>query len=127
MNNPDVKTHQIKPLEGYPPDIGRLLWMSEDTRRRKRVELENLDQAALDWFPSRGSNSIGSILYHIAAIETSGLFTDVLQQEFPPEIESLFPYDVSDSKGQLNVVKGISLPEHLERFDITRIYLLTSI
>lgn len=124
MNHPKKKKNIVKPLENYHPDIGRILWMLEDTRRRTKHALKGVTEQVLDWSYSQHSNSIGSILYHIAAIEASWLFTEILQKEFPQEVEDLFSYDVRDSQGRLCVVKGVSLAEHINRLDKTRRYLL---
>jgi hypothetical protein len=54
------------------------------------------------------------------------LFADVLQRGFPPEVESLFPYDVRDNQGRLVTVQDVSLEEHLDRLATTRAILLAS-
>jgi hypothetical protein len=44
----------------------------------------NLDQQTLDWQGlDRSENSIGSLLYHIALVEMSWLFMDLLEEELP--------------------------------------------
>jgi hypothetical protein len=44
----------------------------------------NLDQQTLDWQGlDRSENSIGSLLYHIALVEMSWLFMDLLEDELP--------------------------------------------
>ena len=117
----------VIPLEGRAPEVGRALWQMQDARRRTIEAVEGLTPQALDWAPPEGCNSIGSLLYHIAAIETDWLFTDVLQAtEFPAEINTLFPQDVRDAQGVLSQVRGESLSEHLTRLGRVRSYLLLS-
>ncbi len=66
--------HVIEPLSGYEPEIGVLLWILESGRNRLKEGLAQLDaaqeQAILDWQPHPEVNSIGSLLYHIAIVET---------------------------------------------------------
>ncbi|MFN2235278.1 MAG: DinB family protein [Anaerolineales bacterium] len=108
-------------------DIGIYLWMLEDTRSRTKGSLQGISQLVLDWNGSPGGNCIGSILYHIAAIEMSWLFSEILQSNFPPEIKKLFPYNVRDEKGRLSIVKGVCIEEHVQRLDETRKYFLDSV
>jgi uncharacterized damage-inducible protein DinB len=116
----------VEVMEGYAPEIGRWLGAMEDTRQRTKERLEGLRPELIDWGTAEVENSIGTLLYHIAAIEIDWLYCEVLQQEFPPEVVALFPYDVRDEQGRLTVVKGLSLPEHLHRLDTTRAIFLKS-
>lgn len=53
------------------------------------------------------------------------MFTDILENdEFPSEIDELFPYDVRDQDGNLTTVPGISLQAHLHRLSATREYFM---
>jgi hypothetical protein len=70
-------------LEGSAPEVGRWLWVLEDTRQLTLESLEGLSPAALDWLPPHGGNSIGTILYHIAAIEMDWLYAEVLEEPEP--------------------------------------------
>lgn len=116
--------HIVVPLEAADPLIGHMLWMLEDTRRLTRRTLDGVDPRALDWLPADGDNSIGTLLYHIAAIEADWLYVEVLEQEFPPEVTELFPYDVRDATGRLTPVTGRTLDEHYALLDAVRARLL---
>jgi uncharacterized damage-inducible protein DinB len=113
-------------LSGYVPEIGRWLWALEDTRQRTLQSLEGMEPAAIDWTDSPESDTIGTLLYHIAAIEVDWLYADILEQGFPPEVKALFPYDVRDEQGRLKPVQGFGLEEHLDRLAATRALLLAS-
>lgn len=106
------------------PEIGTALWWLEETRRRTKQSIEGIAQPILDWIPSPGRNSIGTILYHVAAIEMDWLYADVLQQEMPAEVEGLFPEDVRDAEGRLTRIAGRSLAEYFHLLDATRAVLL---
>ena len=114
-------------ISGYTarePEIGRWLWCIEDGRARTLQRIEGMDPTLLDWTPSEGGNSIGSILYHIAAIEADYLYADVLEGTFPQEILDLFPYEVREEDGRLTPVRGHDLAWYLGRLDTTRQHLL---
>ena len=106
------------------PEIARWLWALEDTRRRTKDHLDDLPAEALDWFPAHSENSIGTLLYHIALIEADWLYVEVLEQPYPPFIAALFPHSDRDTQGQLSVVAGVSLAEHIMRLDTVRRELL---
>lgn len=106
------------------PEISRALWHLEAARGRLKEALASLIADWLDWQPYSGGNSIGTLLYHIAAIEVDWLFTEVLEQEFSAEAASLFPYPVRNEAGRLFPVTAVSLTEHWQRLDKTRQMLL---
>lgn len=92
------------------PTIASLLWMMEDSRRLLLETVVGLDQVTLDWEPAIGGNSIGSLLYHIAAVEMDWLYTEVLEQDPPAEILALFPADMREEDGHLARWRGEDLP-----------------
>lgn len=115
----------IEPLPGCEPEIGRMLWMIEDTRRRTRRTLEGIDLRVIDWQPPfAGGNSIGTLLYHIAAIELDWLAVEVMEGKLDKSIWEWFPYDVRDAAGRLTVVSGLTLDEHYQRLGAVRALLL---
>lgn len=118
----------VEPLPAAAPAVGRSLWMLQAARARTLRLLEEappaLLRARLDWRPSPDADSIAALLYHLAAIEASWLYEDVLEQSLPPEIEALFPYDVRNAQGMLTNVAGMPLEAHLERLETCRAALL---
>jgi uncharacterized damage-inducible protein DinB len=106
------------------PEIGRWLWALQDTRERTMSGLHGLTPTIIDWLPPNDESSIGTVLYHIALIESDWLYTEVLEQPIPPEVLALFPYDDRDEQGHLTQVKGLSLEQHLGRLETVRALLL---
>src|SRR5690606_11586373 len=77
--------------------------------------------AALDWRgPSGSDNSIGSLLYHLALVEMSWLYEDMLLAEPPADIAALFPVAHRAADGTLAHVPGVELSEHLRRLEVAR-------
>lgn len=106
------------------PEIGRALWRLNEGRKRLIEVLAELDDSMLDWQPDETANSIGSLLYHIAAIEADWLFVEVLERPFSPEITSLLPWEVRDGNGRLSHIPNQSLVAHLDRLATVRYTLL---
>ena len=115
---------QIEPLEGYDPEVGRWLWALQDVRHRYTLRLvKDLDERLLDWEgPDGQENAIGSLLYHIAAVEMGWLYTDLKGlTEFPPTIKPDFPFpDREPDRNHLTRVLGVPIAEHVARLNRSR-------
>lgn len=106
------------------PEIGRWLWAIEDTRRRTLRTLRGLSPALVDWRPEGAEGSIGTLLYHLAAIEADWLYVEALGRPFPPEAATLFPHPVRDEQGHLSPIEGFTVEQHLQRLESVRRLLL---
>lgn len=115
-------------LPGYPAEIGRGLWAMEECRQRTLRSLKGITPEAIDRVEPPQKNSIGSLLYHIAAIEMDWLCVEILemQRNFPPEVQALLPYPVKNEQGLLTPAAGVLLEAHLERLRKTREIFLTA-
>jgi uncharacterized damage-inducible protein DinB len=102
------------------PLISAWLWALGDARRRTNAVLEQLPAAAVDWHPPHSQQSIGTILYHLALIETDWLCTEVLEQPYPAHIASLLPYGARDEHGLLTYIQGVGLAQHRSRLEMVR-------
>ena len=116
----------ITPLSGYTSDVGVWLAALQDARERTLRVLKNIEPQWLDFVPQAGGESIGTTLYHLAAIEVDWLYEEVLQAPFPPEIEVLLPHDVRDATGKLTPVSD-TMANHLERLNKVRKKLLDNL
>lgn len=114
------------PSNAYSPAIARWVCMLEDTRRRTVDALAGLSPEGVDW-SSAEDNSIGSLLYHIALIEMSYLYEDILGLGWVAELQPLLPYDDRNGDGHLTAVHGESLDSHLERLAACRALLLQAL
>ena len=61
--------YRIISRKNYSNSIGELVTMLEHTRDVTLSEISNLNQSDLDFLPNGSSNTIGSLLSHIAAME----------------------------------------------------------
>jgi hypothetical protein len=101
----------LEPYAAENPGVGRWLSALEDSRRRTIRSIEGVTPH-IDRTPPDGANSIGTLLYHVAAIEADWLFTEILEG-IEPWPKDLFPFDVREQDGRLTPVNGISLRHHL--------------
>lgn len=119
-----TKMLQLAALSGYEPEIGRWLWVMDEVRRKTLDLVKDLDQRTLDWEgPDGQENAIGSLLYHIALVEMSWLFLDILEQDFPSSVKADFPHEMA-SQGRVTRVISVTRTEHLERLKRSRNVLL---
>lgn len=65
---PDREVLSLEPIADVP-EVGRWLSTMEDARRDTLKEVEGIPDEALDWEPDRRTNTIGTLLYHVALIE----------------------------------------------------------
>jgi uncharacterized damage-inducible protein DinB len=98
-------------------ELGRWLWCLDDARRRTLQRLAGLDPRLVDWVAPESGNSVGCILYHLAAMELDYLYSDVLGQRMPPDIMQRFPYEIREENGHLTPIRGFELAWYLERLD----------
>ena len=66
-----TKLYLITDINGYTPQIGRLVSMMNYVRWTTLEEVEDLNVEQLDYLHDEDSNSIGALLMHIAAVEAS--------------------------------------------------------
>ena len=116
----DASRRTIIPVPASHSELGRLLWMLEDTRARTLAVVHDLDQGTLDWTAPGVDNSIGSLLYHIALIEADYLYADILGVDYPAWLEEAFPWPDRDQAGHLSDVTGVPLADHLARLERVR-------
>ena len=121
---PQTRDHlHVPAIEGFVPEIGRAIWLLEDTRTETGLRLEGIAPEVIDWQPPVG-NSIGTLLYHIAIIEMDWLYNEIMETHMPESVWEPFLHPVRRADGRLSVVSGISLDAHFKRLDYTRRTLL---
>ncbi len=124
MTNTQKRQLAFQPVDANEPEIGRWLWAINDARQRTLGLLKDMNPAAIDWSPAEGGHTIGALLYHIAVVEIEWLGGRVLEGKFEQRYRDAFPLEFRDEKSRLTIIKGLSLDEHCQRFDLMRGLLL---
>ncbi len=118
----------VTPPDGYEPTIARWVWLLEDARQLTLETLEGLTDATMNWAPPDGSNSIGTLLFHIVAVELDWLYAEILAvQEYPAEGMALLNYEMRDETGRLTVVNHETLTTQLARLAAGRQLLVNAL
>lgn len=120
-----IRPFHLDAAPGFEPLVGRFVTMLVDTRRRLFRDLADLDPGELDATLPWAPNSVGTLLYHIAAIELDWTYADLLDADFPAEAAQWFPVDVRDDAGVLSPVAE-PYERHLDRLAWTRERLLAA-
>jgi uncharacterized damage-inducible protein DinB len=108
-------------LEAGDSEIGRWLWALEEVRKTTVKAVAGCDAEVIDWNGIDGmENSIGSLLYHLAIVEMSWMYLDLLQREMPSQVQEILPWPMADNARRLTRVAGRPLSEHLDRLASTR-------
>jgi len=81
--------------------------------------LEGFDESLIDE-PGPVGNSIGTVLAHIAIIETDWLYVEILGEDYPADLLKLLPPDVRDEQGNLLATPGLPLSHYLEALAAVR-------
>ncbi|MBF6613564.1 MAG: DUF664 domain-containing protein [Chloroflexi bacterium] len=114
--NPAITT--CDPAEGYPPQLGRYVAQMSEVRSDLKREVAGLSIEQLDWHPDEQTESIGTLLLHLDAVEWSWIHEDVLgraSEEYTGNWSEAMPIRLSVPQ-----VTGRSLTWYFEKLDATR-------
>lgn len=115
-----VRQFLIQPPAGYAPEIGLWIAALDDTRERTLQTVAGLTAEVLDVPGLVGTNTIGTLLYHIAGAEAMWLYSRILQQPPPAAITALFAHEPHDEQGLLTQLHGEGLEPYLLRLSTVR-------
>src|SRR5689334_19897077 len=65
------------PVSGFSPQIGRYVAQLAEIRRDFDEQVSGLTVAQLDWHPDEQTESIGTHILHLAAVEWSWMHEDI--------------------------------------------------
>jgi uncharacterized damage-inducible protein DinB len=114
--NPRIVT--CNPVEGYSPQVGRYVAQLNEVRDDLKSQLEGLTVEQIDWYPDEKTESIGTQLLHLDAIEWSWINEDIFGRpdtEYPGSWEEAMPIRVGVPQ-----VTGRPLEWYMSKLDATR-------
>lgn len=111
---------RIEPLSGYSPTIGRLVGMLTYARSTTLAAVDGLTQPELDHLHDAGSNTIGALLAHIAAVERC--YQVLTFEERPLSPDETAQWDTALKLGASGraSLRGQPLPHYLEALAAAR-------
>ena len=117
----------VRPLETADPLVGRWLAYLGQSRERTLGAVTSLDTNALEKTSAEHPNSVGTLLYHIAAIEMDWLYVEILERDVPAEVLEHFPYEVRDADDRLTPVEGWPLERYQGLLERTRLIFVNTL
>ncbi len=112
--------YEIKPAEGYTPQIGIMADMLEDLKERITANVRDLDQAQTDYLFDEKANSIGAIVMHIVATESYYQVETLEGRQWTEEEAALWnlPGGLGDESREQ--IKGKPISYYLDLWDEVR-------
>jgi uncharacterized damage-inducible protein DinB len=114
--NPRITT--CDPVEGYSLQVGRYVAQLTEVRDDLKREVEGLSIEQLSWHPNEQTESIGTQLLHLDAVEWSWMHEDIFgtpSAEYTGVWEEAMPI-----RAGVPQVSGKPLEWHLQKLDATR-------
>ena len=121
MSNPTAANPEITtcdPVEGYSPQVGRYVAQLNEVRHFLKEEINGLTIEQLDWHPDDNTESIGTQLLHLDAIEWSWMHEDIFgtpSDDYPGNWSEALPLRVGVPQ-----VEGRPLQWYVDKLDATR-------
>ncbi len=82
--------YQMKPAEGYSPNIGIMVNMLEDLKVRITARVQDLNQSEIDFEFDEKANSIGALVMHLVATEAYFQIETLEERQWTQEEQKLF-------------------------------------
>jgi uncharacterized damage-inducible protein DinB len=116
---------KVEALPGYSPEIGHLVTMMNYARYTTLNAVKGLTMEELDYLPNKNGNSIGALLWHMAAVEF-GFQVEIFEERKPNKQES-DEWGPAYGLGDLGreKIKGKPLEFYLDKLNTVRERTLT--
>lgn len=114
--NPAITT--CNPVAGYATTVGRYVAQLTEVRHDLECEVETLSTEQLDWHPDEATESIGTLLLHIDAVEWSWMHEDIFgvpEDQYPGDWHEAMPIRFGVPQ-----VTGRPVRWYLDKLDATR-------
>ena len=110
----------IAPVAGFTPEIGRLVAMMTYARQTTIDAARGLTVEQLDRLHDRESNSIGSLLAHIAAVEVAYQLDTFEHRDFTEEELKVWGAALDLGEAARREIRGFPLDHYVERLTAIR-------
>ncbi len=115
-----VNEFLITDIEGYTPEISRLISMMNHARRVTIESVQNLTPLQLDYLLDEKANSIGALLLHIASTDYFYRILSFEKRELTPEEDQEWAPASYLGEPAREHIKGNGIAYYLEALDNQR-------
>ena len=111
---------ELKPVEGYSPNIGMMIYMLEDLKDRITEQVKDLDQSQTDFMYDKNANSIGALVMHLVSTESYYQTATLKGRGWTKEEMAKYGVAGELTENVKNKLKGKSIAYYLELWDEVR-------
>ncbi|MEM9077772.1 MAG: DUF664 domain-containing protein [Bacteroidota bacterium] len=111
---------ELKPVEGYSPQIGLMVYMLEDLKDRITEQVKYLDQSQIDFLYDANANSIGSLIMHLVSTESYYQIATLEGREWTEDELKRFGIAGELNEEVKNILKGKPISHYLDLWDEVR-------
>lgn len=112
--------YEIKPEEGYTPNIGLMVAMLEDLKVRITEQVKDLSQSETDYEFDDKSNSIGSLVMHLVSTEAYFQIETLEGRKWTNEEKKTFGVGAGLNDSSKQQLKDKPIHDYLDLWDQVR-------
>ncbi len=112
--------NEIKPVEGYTPQIGIMVDMLEETKNLITANVKDLNQEQTDFLFDGQANSIGAMIMHLAATESYFQVETLEERVWTPEEVEFWGIAGGLGAASRKTLKGKPISYYLELWNQVR-------
>lgn len=112
--------YEMKPVEGYSPQIGLMVYMLEDLKNRIAEEVKDLDQSQTDFLFDKDANSIGSLIMHLVSTEAYFQIETLEGRQWTDEEHERLGIGAGLTEESKSKLKGKPIQHYLDLWDEVR-------
>lgn len=111
---------ELKPVEGYSPNIGHMVFMLEDLKDRIIEQVKDLDQNQVDFLYDDNANSIGSLIMHLVSTESYYQTATLKGRDWTDEEGKRFGVAGEINPKVKKMLRGMPIEHYLDLWDEVR-------
>ncbi len=112
--------YEMKPVEGYSPQIGLMVYMLEDLKGRITEQVKDLDQLQTDFMYDEDANSIGALIMHLVSTEAYYQIETLSERQWTAEEQERWGIGGSLNEASKKKLKGKPIQYYLGLWDEVR-------
>jgi len=111
---------ELKSVEGYSPNIGRMVYMLEDLKDKIMQQVKDLDQSQVDFQYDANANSIGALIMHLVSTESYYQTATLMGREWTEEEQTRYGVAGEINEEVKSLLKGKPITYYLALWDEVR-------